>query len=104
MSQLTVQTYLSGAWQDACELYFSDPEAGRHGAVTLEYDAGYVARFQGNPAALVSARFPLDFFPHETSHWPAFLLDIIPMGAARRYWGSSSTCRTSSSPDMIFSY
>ena len=87
MSQLTVQTYLSGAWQDACELYFSDPEAGRHGAVTLEYDAGYVARFQGNPAALVSARFPLDFFPHETSHWPAFLLDIIPMGAARRYWG-----------------
>ena len=87
MSRLTLQTYLGGAWQDACELYFSDPDSGRHGAVTLEYDAGYVARFQGNPAARVSARYPLDFFPHETPHWPAFLLDIVPMGAARRYWG-----------------
>ncbi len=87
MSRLTVQIWLNGAWQDGCELHFRDPEAGRYGAVTLEYDAGYVARYQGNPAALVSARFPLDFFPHETPHWPAFLLDIMPMGAARRYWG-----------------
>ena len=87
MARLTVQTFLNGFWHDACELQFKEPDAGRYGKVLLEYDAGYVARFQGNPAALVSVCYPLDFFPHETSQWPAFLLDIMPLGAARRYWG-----------------
>lgn len=87
MVWLTVQTYLDGCWHDACELHFEEPDVGRYGKVLLEYDAGYVARFQGNPAAQVSARFPLDFFPHQTDQWPAFLLDIMPLGAARRYWG-----------------
>jgi len=84
---LTLETYIAGQWQKACLLRFHEPAAGRIGAVTLEYEAAYVARFQNNPAALVSLRYPLDFFPHECEHWPAFLLDIMPMGAARRYWG-----------------
>ena len=84
---LTVETCIAGQWQKACLLRFHEPAAGRIGAVTLEYEAAYVARFQNNPAALVSLRYPLDYFPHECEHWPAFLLDILPMGAARRYWG-----------------
>lgn len=84
---LTLETCIAGQWQKACSLRFHEPAAGRSGPVTLEYDAAYVARFQNNPAALVSLRYPLDFFPHECEHWPAFLLDILPMGAARRYWG-----------------
>ncbi len=85
--KLTVEIFIAGQWQKACSLRFHEPEAGRSGPVTLEYEAAYVARFQNNPAALVSLRYPLDFFPHECEYWPAFLLDILPMGAARRYWG-----------------
>lgn len=84
---LTLDVFLAGQWHPACSLTFYDPDAGRSGPVSLEYHAAYVARFQHNPAALVSLRYPLDYFPHECEHWPAFLLDIMPMGAARRYWG-----------------
>ena len=84
---LTLEVFLAGQWHQACALTFHDPDAGRAGLVSLEYHAAYVARFQHNPAALASLRYPLDYFPHECEHWPAFLLDIMPMGAARRYWG-----------------
>ncbi|PHR99772.1 MAG: toxin HipA [Oceanobacter sp.] len=86
METLTLQTYLDGHWQDACELSFYEPEKGRHGRVSLEYNASYVAKHQSNLAARVSMRYPIDFFPHECDTWPAFLFDVMPMGAGRRYW------------------
>ena len=86
METLTLQTYLDGQWQDACELSFYEPEKGRHGRVSLEYNASYVAKHQSNLAARVSMRYPIDFFPHECDIWPAFLFDVMPMGAGRRYW------------------
>ncbi|MFT4531551.1 MAG: serine/threonine-protein kinase HipA [Gammaproteobacteria bacterium] len=86
METLTLQTYLDGQWLDACVLTFHEPDKGRHGRVSLEYSASYVAKHQSNLAARVSMRYPIDFFPHECDIWPAFLFDVMPMGAGRRYW------------------
>jgi serine/threonine-protein kinase HipA len=86
MKILTLQTYLDGQWLDACVLTFHEPDKGRLGRVSLEYSASYVAKYQSNLAARVSMRYPIDFFPHECDVWPAFLFDVMPMGAGRRYW------------------
>lgn len=81
---ITLQTWLAGAWQTAATLSVLHPDRGRSSAIELEYDATYVARFRQYPAARLSLEFPVDFFPHHNEHWPAFLLDILPLGAARR--------------------
>ena len=91
-AKIKLQVYLDsiqtgyGQWQDACILSFDNPAEGRIGSAQLEYDASYVAQYANNPAALISLRFQLDFFPHHSDCWPAFLLDIMPMGSARRFW------------------
>jgi serine/threonine-protein kinase HipA len=90
--EIKLQVYLGstitglGQWQDACTLSFDNPADGRIGIAQLEYDANYIAQYSNNPAALISLCFPLDFFPHNSDRWPAFLQDIMPMGSARRFW------------------
>lgn len=90
--EIKLQVYLyskeagCGQWQDACTLIFDRPEEGRMSPAQLEYDARYVAQHINNLDALISLRFPLDFFPHSCDTWPAFLQDIMPMGSARRFW------------------
>jgi serine/threonine-protein kinase HipA len=79
-------TSVSGQWHNACTLTFDDSASGRIGSAQLEYDASYVSRFSNDPTALISLRFPLDYFPHNNDLWPAFLQDIMPMGSARRFW------------------
>ena len=100
METLTLQTYLDGQWQDACELSFYEPEKGRHGRVRLEYSASYVAKNQSRLAARVSMRYPIDFFSHECDVWPAFLFDVMPMGAGRRYWLQRENLTDSAQQDL----
>lgn len=90
MSALVVQTYLTGRWQDALRLVFDDPRQGpQQGACTLSYLAAYLSDHLddfGKPtAAAVSANLPLSWEVERLSHWPAFLHDILPAGAARRF-------------------
>lgn len=86
MKELIIEAYLQGAWRKAAILSFSEPEQGRYGKVSLEYFAGYVAQYQNTPAALPSINIPLDFFSYHFERWPVFLLEMMPTGAARRYW------------------
>ena len=84
MSKITLQCWLKNAWHDAAVLTVQNPEQGRSGSAELEYLPDYVARFIDIPAAQLGFEYPVDFFPHQCDHWPAFLLDIFPLGAARR--------------------
>lgn len=86
MKTLELEIYLRGAWHTAAKLTFSEPEKGRYGAMQLEYMAALVAEFQHVPAALAALTIPLDFFSYRFERWPVFLLEMMPMGAARRYW------------------
>ncbi len=49
----------------------------------------YLIDFAADPEMAqypVSLCYPVDFEQHRLSTWPAFLFDLIPSGAARRFW------------------
>ena len=66
------------------------PERGVPSPATFEYEFDYLDAMNdvlgAHDARAVSCRYPLAYDTPEESAWPPFLLDIIPAGAARRYW------------------
>ena len=89
MEPLTVQLYLDGQWHDAMELAFLRPADGHASPCTLGYLGDYVVahldRLGATTAAAVGATLPLDWTIRTEPQWPAFLFDLEPSGAARRF-------------------
>ncbi len=89
MKDLIVQTYVNGQWRDALRMEFPFPEKGREGPCYFSYVDAYLDDFicfVGDVGPLaVSGQYPLGFHSYKTPGWPAFLFDIMPAGAARRY-------------------
>lgn len=89
MYALTLQLYESGNWLDAMTLVFADPEKGFEGPCRFGYKTGYVAQhleFIDSPfSRAVSARMPLNWDSASLKNAPAFLHDIAPAGAAKRF-------------------
>lgn len=89
MKRLTAQLLLPEGWRDAALLEFPQPDAGPAGRCTISYDLDYaIEALSGDAAPLrsVAIRYPVDFAPHSERRWPAFLDDVRPGGAARRWW------------------
>lgn len=86
---LTLQVYGNGVWQDAMSLSFAEPAEGFLGPCRFAYKSAYVHAnldaYQSPFALAVSARLPLDFDSISVPAAPAFLYDIAPSGAARRF-------------------
>jgi hypothetical protein len=86
---LTLQVYGNGVWQDAMSLSFAEPAEGFLGPCRFAYKSAYVHAnldaYQSPFALAVSARLPLDFDSISLPAAPAFLYDIAPSGAARRF-------------------
>ncbi|MFJ2711389.1 HipA domain-containing protein [Pseudomonas sp. NPDC087346] len=88
MYNLTLQIFTAGQWQDAMVLSFDNPEQGFESRCSFGYETAYLvdniddigSRF----SKAVSARFPLDW-EGRRSGTPAFVHDIAPAGAARRF-------------------
>ena len=87
-----IQVYHQGGWLDAAELQFQEPDKGIGGRTSLSYLTAY---FVENAAVefldeeivdlrALSVELPIDLNIHTTSNWPAFLLDLLPQGAARQ--------------------
>ncbi|RON51052.1 HipA domain-containing protein [Pseudomonas frederiksbergensis] len=89
MYTLTLQVYTSGNWLDAMTLVFTEPEKGFEGPCRFGYKKDYVANnleyIESPFSKAVSARLPLDWDNTSLKKAPAFLLDIAPAGAARRF-------------------
>lgn len=90
MADLVVQAFVDGHWQDALSIRFDDP--GRHplnSPCSCRYLAPFLAQYLTGPGPslqhAVSANLPLSWDVVRLSHWPAFLFDIVPSGAARRF-------------------
>ncbi|MCF1437265.1 MAG: HipA domain-containing protein [Shewanella sp.] len=87
---LTIQIYSDGVWVDAATIEMPVPEAGRVGEAVLSYDAPYVLNWLDTPAEITMATsltLPLELFaPYSSNSWFAFLDDIMPSGASRKYW------------------
>lgn len=86
MYNLTLQVYKAGLWQDAMTLAFDDPAKGFLGPCRFAYKASYV--LDATPDSRdqsISAHLPVDFETYSLSRAPAFLHDIAPAGAAKRF-------------------
>lgn len=89
MNNLTLQIFAGGIWQDAMDLNFADPAKGFESSCRIGYKSAYVYAnsdaFVSTFEHAVSARLPVDFAPHSLRQSPAFLHDIAPAGAAKRF-------------------
>ncbi|MBE0508017.1 MAG: HipA domain-containing protein [Marinospirillum sp.] len=93
---LTVQIHLADSgWVDCATLELKNPELGPADRVTGRYINSFITEGQrinhlgaiGIPA--VWMQMPLEYaMSLDFDHWPVFLMDIIPTGAAQRYWKS----------------
>lgn len=90
MVSCAIEIYARGAWRRAGELVVDDVASGYAGAARFDYDFDYldaVGDALGTRGALaVSCRFPLGYETFAGPRWPAFVLDVLPSGAARRFW------------------
>jgi serine/threonine-protein kinase HipA len=83
---MELDIHLNGAWVSCAvvELLHGSPGT-RHGHVRLKYEAEYAARhLRATDYRALTVRAPVDFSDRILSHWPSFLIDLLPQGAARR--------------------
>lgn len=84
-----LQIHLDGAWHTAARITAHEPRAGIAGASTFEYELDYAVSDYGLPeeqtGARVALNYPVEIRLWQEDRWPAFLLDIVPSGAGRRY-------------------
>ena len=89
MHLITLQLHADGKWQDAMVLNFARPENGFLGSCEMAYTSDYIRAnldaYQSTFCHAVSARLPVDFDSHRMPQAPAFIHDIAPSGAARRF-------------------
>ncbi|OAI93653.1 MULTISPECIES: type II toxin-antitoxin system HipA family toxin [Pseudomonas] len=89
MYTLTLQLHAQGKWQDAMALNFAEPEKGFLGSCQYGYTSAYVGAnldaYESTFDKAVSVRLPVDFGPQHGKKAPAFLHDIAPSGAAKRF-------------------
>lgn len=83
---MELDIHLNGAWVPCAvvELLAGSPGT-RHGHVRLKYEADYAAQhLRATDYRALTVRAPVDFSDRTLSHWPSFLIDLLPQGAARR--------------------
>lgn len=93
MEELALDIWRGGRWQKAAHLRFRQPERGAAGPIELVYTDEYVEdvferegmKDVGGHEA-VSCSAPVGFVAAQWDHWPAWLDDLRPGGAAYRWW------------------
>ncbi|MCJ8331023.1 MAG: type II toxin-antitoxin system HipA family toxin [Lentisphaeria bacterium] len=84
-----IQISIDGIWHDAAWLEFTgNLEQGMCGATIFSYLDDYVFAHLENSSTALSLSYQVNFEVHSQNHWPAFLLDLMPSGAHRRFWAS----------------
>ncbi|WP_330212543.1 HipA domain-containing protein [Pseudomonas sp. Z18(2022)] len=87
--RLMLQIFANGRWHDAVRLEFTEPQKGFDGPCQFAYRQDYLVEnledIQLPFSKAVSARVPLDWDVKFLKTAPAFLHDIAPAGAAKRF-------------------
>jgi serine/threonine-protein kinase HipA len=78
--------YLDGAWHRAATVSVLDEKnPSRKGRVRLQYEADYaVEHLMARDYRALTVRAPVDLGTRDLPHWPSFLVDLLPQGAARK--------------------
>ncbi|MEX1199077.1 MAG: HipA domain-containing protein [Pseudohongiellaceae bacterium] len=87
-ASLTIQLFHGARWHDAARLQLEQPELGRQGEAALGYERDYALQWlERDDEYACSLVLPVELMlSHRAPHWFGFLDDIMPSGAARRYW------------------
>jgi serine/threonine-protein kinase HipA len=89
-AKCNLEIFLGGSWTVAAEVRVDDVAGGLRSSARVEYDFDYLdamgAALGARDRRAVSCRYPVGYQVHAEITWPAFLLDLIPSGAARRFW------------------
>lgn len=87
--KLTVQVFDDGRWQDAMVLEFVEPSHGLAGPCRFGYESAYLVEHLDHIDTLfapaVSVDVPTTWDQETLTQAPAFLYDIAPAGAAKRF-------------------
>lgn len=89
LPRCTVELFIDGCWRTAADVRCEDPALGHRSATHTDYDEAYLAHLDYQPrrdARAISCRYATTFLDYHDRAWPAFLLDLLPSGAARRFW------------------
>jgi len=88
MKKLTIQILAESEWTDIATLTLENPELGAASPTRLGYEFDYALNWlDQNDEHACSLTLPINLMRvHTSSHWFRFLDDIVPSGAARRYW------------------
>lgn len=87
-----LEAFINGAWHliGQVEIPTSKISQGFRAPGDFNYDLEYLDLFgehlQTNGYFAASLRYPLNYGSYPEKHWPAFLLDLMPTGAARENW------------------
>jgi serine/threonine-protein kinase HipA len=86
----TLELFVGGRWTKAATLHVTETSAGTASPSRIAYDFAYLDALadalSARDARAVSCRHPLGYADFLEPAWPAFLLDLLPAGAARRHW------------------
>lgn len=90
---LTFETFWHGEWHVAATVKIDDNSSGYQASSIVDYDLDYFSSraavdfHENGPVAdarALSVNYPVDAAARYRSTWPAFLLDLMPQGLARR--------------------
>lgn len=80
---MRIEIYIDRQWQHCADL--TGHPGTRQAPVQLTYAVDYaIEHLFARDIHALSARIPVDLGPREYTPWPAFLIDLLPQGAARR--------------------
>ncbi len=90
MDEVVIEKYVEGEWRKVADfgIYAKNDSAGYHARCRLSYDIDYVLSRMHHDRVVdrVGCRYPINFDNYESDSWPAFVLDLLPTGAAREAW------------------
>jgi serine/threonine-protein kinase HipA len=83
---MRIDLHLDGAWVRCAELTLTDPgKASRYGAVTLAYDVPYARKhLLATDLRALAVGVEVNLARRSFAKWPAFLIDLLPQGAAKK--------------------
>jgi len=79
--QCTIDIFRDNGWQACCTVALGDPVAGKDSPAVITFHPDLLSAGNQTP----SLRLRAQSTPLELSHWPSFLVDLIPQGDGRAY-------------------
>jgi serine/threonine-protein kinase HipA len=89
-------------WSVVGTLTVKNSGLGYEGPARFDYAFDYIdeAVLDARDARAVSYRYPVGYGSIDEPRWPAFVLDVIPSGAGRRYWERRLRVQNTSASDF----